>query len=314
MFTDCIAWIFESAVQPALHALGLMGLAEQTHAWLWLAIVGLGYCLLLIVTLAPLERWRPVEPVTDRAAIRTDRWYTLLMQIGFFPLLPAALLVVLFDPVDAWLRELGFSPWSLEQTIPALREYPALAFLMYVIIIDFVNYWLHRSQHVFRPLWEMHAIHHSQQQMTYWSDTREHVLSFVYYAIVVAFVGLIIGAGRESAYVVAAFAVRYVQALSHANVRVSFGAIGNRLIVSPQFHRVHHAIGIGHEGPQHGCNFASVFAIWDVMFGTANLRDIYPRTGVRDQLSGRDYGRTLLVQQWLALKRVFGREAVVQRP
>ncbi len=307
MYSDLISKIFESMLQPLLFALELMAISEQAYQWLWLAGIGAIYMLVLALVMRPLERWKPVEAVQNRAAVRNDIGYTALSQLGLLPLLPAAMLVAIFDPLDAALREIGFVPFSLEDALPWLATQPAIAFAIYVIIIDFVMYWLHRAQHAFRPLWEMHAIHHSQQQMTFWSDAREHVLSYVFYALVLACVGLLIGAGRESAFLLAGFAVRFVQALSHANLRISFGAIGNRIIVSPQFHRVHHAIGFGHEGKHHGCNFASVFAFWDVLFDTANLRDFYPRTGVRAQMSGVNYGATIASQQWRALKRIFAR-------
>lgn len=77
---------------------------------------------------------------------------------------------------------------------------------------------------------------------------------------------------------------RMVESLSHANLRLSFGTVGERLLVSPRFHRVHHPIGLGHEGEQRGCNFAVLFSVWDVLFRTANFDNAYPATGVRDQL------------------------------
>ncbi len=87
-------------------------------------------------------------------------------------------------------------------------------------------------------------------------------------------------------------------------MRLSFGRIGDRLLVSPHFHRRHHAIGDGHEGALRGCNFAVLFPIWDVLFGSANFEPGYPATGIRDQLDGRDYGRGFWSQQWLGLKRM----------
>jgi sterol desaturase/sphingolipid hydroxylase (fatty acid hydroxylase superfamily) len=304
LLSTSAAFLFEHFVQPVLYALGWMALSEAAYEWIWAALAGGLFMLALVLIISPLERWRPAEPVTDRRAIRTDRWYTAWVQLGVLPLIPIALLVILFDPLDAWLRQAGFTPLSLEQAWPALHQSPALAFAVYVLVIDFTLYWLHRSQHSFRVLWELHAVHHSQQQMTFWSDAREHVLSFVYFAFVLAALGLLIGAGRDGAFIVAAFVVKFVQAFSHANVRLSFGAVGNRLLVSPQFHRVHHAVGIGHEGKHKGCNFGSTFAIWDVLFGTANLRDFYPRTGIRNQREGRDYGQSLWQQQCLAIKSV----------
>ena len=79
---------------------------------------------------------------------------------------------------------------------------------------------------------------------------------------------------------------RMVESLSHANVRLTFGRVGDRVLVSPRFHRVHHAIGIGHEGAYRGCNFAVLFPVWDVLFGTANFNAACAPTGVRDQLAG----------------------------
>ena len=38
-----------------------------------------------------------------------------------------------------------------------------------------------------------------------------------------------------------------VENLSHANLRLSLGWLGERLLVSPRFHRTHHAVGLGHE-------------------------------------------------------------------
>jgi sterol desaturase/sphingolipid hydroxylase (fatty acid hydroxylase superfamily) len=87
---------------------------------------------------------------------------------------------------------------------------------------------------------------------------------------------------------------------------MSFGPVGDRILVSPLFHRVHHAIGSGHEGPARGCNFAQLFSFLDVLFGTAKFEKEYPRTGIRDQLAGRDYGEGFWRQQWLGLRRLFG--------
>jgi sterol desaturase/sphingolipid hydroxylase (fatty acid hydroxylase superfamily) len=100
---------------------------------------------------------------------------------------------------------------------------------------------------------------------------------------------------------------------------VRLGAVLERLIVSPRFHRTHHAVGFGHEsngqGTLGGHNFAVLFPVWDVLFGTARFdpQDAPPEPcGIRDQWPeggrpGRDYGRGFLAQQWLGLRRLVGR-------
>jgi sterol desaturase/sphingolipid hydroxylase (fatty acid hydroxylase superfamily) len=99
-------------------------------------------------------------------------------------------------------------------------------------------------------------------------------------------------------------ATRVIESLSHANLRLSFGRIGEYVLVSPRFHRMHHGIGVGHEGTARGCNFAILFPLWDVLFGTANFERVYPLTGVRDQLQGADYGNGFWAQQGLGLQRL----------
>jgi sterol desaturase/sphingolipid hydroxylase (fatty acid hydroxylase superfamily) len=94
----------------------------------------------------------------------------------------------------------------------------------------------------------------------------------------------------------------------HANLPWSYGPLGY-VLVSPLFHRLHHAIGYGHEGRRHGCNFAVLFPLWDMLFGTADYRRAIEPTGIRDQLpppqgEGHDYGEGFWRQQWLGLRRM----------
>ena len=102
------------------------------------------------------------------------------------------------------------------------------------------------------------------------------------------------------------------ESFQHANLRLWFGRLGERLWVSPRFHRLHHAIGIGHESKGNntlgGYNFGVLLPLWDMLFGTANFELRFDPTGVRDQVEqGRDYGRGFWSQQWLGLQRLFGR-------
>jgi sterol desaturase/sphingolipid hydroxylase (fatty acid hydroxylase superfamily) len=82
-------------------------------------------------------------------------------------------------------------------------------------------------------------------------------------------------------------------------------------VVSPVFHRRHHAIGVGHEGRHGGCNFGVLLPLWDLLFGTADYRSEVEPTGIRDQLPGeegvgRDYGAGFWSQQRLGIQRMMG--------
>jgi sterol desaturase/sphingolipid hydroxylase (fatty acid hydroxylase superfamily) len=70
--------------------------------------------------------------------------------------------------------------------------------------------------------------------------------------------------------------LRLVESLSHANTRLRFGWVGERILVSPQFHRAHH--GLLAAGQQ-SFNYGSVFPWWDMIFRTAQFRHDVIETG-----------------------------------
>jgi sterol desaturase/sphingolipid hydroxylase (fatty acid hydroxylase superfamily) len=71
-------------VQPLMFALGLGNLLEDGYRATGWLLVGLLQIAVMLTLIGPLERWRPVEPVTDRAAVRTDIVYTLIHRLGLF--------------------------------------------------------------------------------------------------------------------------------------------------------------------------------------------------------------------------------------
>ena len=150
-------------------------------------------------------------------------------------------------------------------------------------------------------------LHHSQRQMTMWSDNRNHLLDDVLRDSIFVVVALLVGI-PPAQFVAVVACTQLLESLSHANVRLSFGPLLGRVLVSPRFHRLHHTIGIGHEsfgpGTMGGHNFAVLFPVWDMVFGSARFDDRYDPTGIRDQLAGRDYGSGFWSQQWRALQRL----------
>ena len=319
LFDTVQQWLFEQAVQPALFALGLGNFLEDGfNATAWL-LVGLLQIALMLAVIGPLQRWRPVEPVTDRAAVRTDIFYTLIHRLGLFRLVLFFTLDPWFDEIFGAARAAGYGTFHLDQFWPGVTDIALVSFALYLVVFDFVGYWTHRGQHHFEAWWRLHALHHAQQQMTMWSDNRNHVLDDVLVDGIVVLVAQLIGVPPGQFVALSAF-MQLSESLQHANLRLGFGRIGERLWVSPRFHRLHHSIGLGHEQPgrpktRGGCNFGVLLPCWDVLFGTANFANRYDPTGVRDQVEGsawhggrrRDYGRGFWAQQWLGLKRLAGR-------
>ena len=299
-------YLFEHLFSPVLFAFGWMDVAEPVYDLTEWVVIGAIEIVVLALVFTLLESKWPVEPVTDRAAIRTDIAYTLLHRLGLFAFLSFALITPVIDRLEQHWRLLGFSRLNFEQLIPWLDGSAWLSFLAYLIVFDFVDYWYHRSSHRFRWWWQLHAVHHSQRQMTFWSDSRTHLLDSLLRDLALALASALIGVAPGQ-FVMMIVVTRALESLQHANLRLRFPKPLEWLLVSPSFHRRHHAIGIGHEGRRHGVNFAVLFPVWDHLFGTADLRPGTEATGIRDQLDGRDYGRGFWAQQWLALLRITGR-------
>lgn len=179
--------------------------------------------------------------------------------------------VALTTAVAAWVA--GLTPALL----PAASLGPvALAFLLW-LPSDFALYWMHRLFHRFRVIWPLHAVHHSAEVMTPFTTYRQHPLALVLTDVGVAvFLGLCQGlllgvidtdlAVAEIAginlFIVLANAG--LAALHHSHVRLSYGPVLERIVISPAQHQIHHSTDPAH----YGKNLGNSLAVWDWLFGT----------------------------------------------
>ena len=310
LFASVQSWLFMTIVEPVMFRFDGAGYMEQAYDGVEFFLLGVLQIAVLYAILRPLEAWRPAERWPDRRDVGVDVVYTFLHRLGLFTLALFFVLDPLVDTLAGQLRLEGVSNWNLDDLWPGVTSIPLVSFCLYLIVLDFVNYWVHRGQHRFHWWWALHSLHHSQRQMSLWSDDRNHLLDDLLRDAIFALIAVLIGV-QPGQFVLLLIASRSLETLQHANLKLSFGRVGERLLVSPRFHRRHHAIGDGHEGIYRGCNFAVLFPVWDVLFRSANFADGYPATGIRDQLDsdaavGRDYGRGFWAQQWLGLKRMVG--------
>ncbi len=315
-FDDAQQWLFEAVVQPVLFHLNLSGMIEDAYTGTMWLLIGVLQLILLVVVFGTLQRLRPVEPIADRQQIRIDILYTLIHRLGIFKLVLFFSVQPLWDALFGQAHTLGFSPLHIDQLWPGVTDVPWVSLVMYLLIFDFADYVYHRAQHRFTWFWGLHSVHHSQRQMTMWSDNRNHLLDSFLRDAMLVIVSQIVGVPPAQFVLIVIF-TQLVESLSHANVRMYFGRWGDRLLVSPRYHRAHHSIQYDEStaGPAHGHNFAVLFPVWDLLFGTARFHTAYEPTGVYDQLpeaGGRDYGKGFIAQQVLGIRRMLGHD--VSRP
>jgi sterol desaturase/sphingolipid hydroxylase (fatty acid hydroxylase superfamily) len=315
LFATAQGWLFEHAVEPFMFFSGLGEFTEDAFEGTEWFLIGLVELAALYLVLRPLEAAIPVRPLADKRARWNDFIYTLVQRLGLFPIAVFFTLDPLMDHVAGLLRFEGVHPFNLESLLPSMA--PLASFLLYLVVLDFCDYWFHRAQHHFGWWWGLHSLHHSQMDMNLWSDNRNHLLDDLLRDVFMAVIALGIGV-PPAQFILLVSVSRALQSLQHANVRIHFGRLGERLLVSPRFHRTHHAIGVGHESAGHGtlggCNFGVLLPVWDLLFRTARFDAGFAATGVRDQLprpdaqghasAGRNYGRGFWQQQWFGLKRM----------
>jgi len=294
--------LFEGLVQPALVWLELTNWSEIAFDGVEQVMLGMVQIALILLVLRPLEAWRPVEAWRDRKAARVDVVYTLLNKLGVIPLALFIILTPIQGVIDESLRAFEFAPVLLEQRVDWLADKPILTFLIYFVVLDFVGYWLHRAQHGVRWWWALHSLHHSQSQMSCWTDDRNHILDNFLTDLAMVLVAVLIGV-EPGQFVALLLAGKFIESLSHANVRLRFGWLGERLVVSPSFHRLHHACANPAEPDIHDHNYGVVLPVWDLMFGTARYETGVRPTGVDDPAVDADNRTGFLGQQLAGLRR-----------
>jgi sterol desaturase/sphingolipid hydroxylase (fatty acid hydroxylase superfamily) len=300
--------LFENWVLPLVRVLDLTAFSTEAFDGTELFLLGCLQIVALYVLIRPLERWRPAEIQENPQDRRLDLIYTAFHRLGGFALLAFFIITPLVDELESWLRLSGFERLQLDDVL-GINHIPLLTFIVYFVVLDFVGYWLHRGQHRLNLWWQLHALHHANRSMSLWSDNRNHVLDDLILDGVVALIALLIGTEPEQ-FVGFTIVTKMQQSWQHANVRLNLGRLGfiaSYIVVSPTFHRTHHAIGSGYEGKAHGCNFGVVLPWWDWLFRTAKPYAVFEPTGVRDQLTGRNYGTTFWSQQWFGILRLIGK-------
>ncbi len=214
----------------------------------------LAICAVVFAGLALLTKGKAA--IADaRAAAGEARINLTILILGQIAVAPVITVFIL--ALTALLRSYGLgldTTWLWDK----IGQWPTL--LAAVVIGDFIGYWRHRAQHL-KALWPAHAIHHSDTRLHWLSLERMHPLD----QFGSAFDTVVLGALGLPFWALAGnvFVRHYWGYLIHADLPWDLGVFG-RVMNTPIMHRWHHARDV--EGPGH--NFATVFSVWDRLFGT----------------------------------------------
>jgi sterol desaturase/sphingolipid hydroxylase (fatty acid hydroxylase superfamily) len=159
----------------------------------------------------------------------------------------------------------------------ALQDGPG-SLLLYAILLDGLEYAFHRAQHRFPALWAMHSLHHSDPAMNASTTIRHFWLEpAIKMVTIYPLAGLIFKAPPALLGMYAILGLYNV--VPHMNLRVPPGRWW-WLMNGPAYHRIHHSVEERHMNR----NFAALFPLYDIIFGTAcePREDEWPDTGLAD--------------------------------
>ena len=203
-------------------------------------LIGATFLSMLVVEL----RW----PARRFAVVRG--W--TLIGLGFFVLIMAInALVPMVIPID-WVRQhalfYGTSLGVGGGTVVGL------------VVLTFVDYWVHRAEHRFDVLWRtVHQLHHSQDRVDIAGSVYFHPLDMIVLILETVLVNVLILGLDPRAAALATFCQAVLGMFQHWNVRTPYWL--GYLVQRPEAHYRHH------EREVHAMNYANL-PVWDMLFGT----------------------------------------------
>jgi sterol desaturase/sphingolipid hydroxylase (fatty acid hydroxylase superfamily) len=268
VLTAFIVWLAVAHLLQQGH-LGTMlaaGRAELAAPLLVALVIATGIC----------ERIWPAErrSILARGHVQ-DICYLALHAVAVIPLMTLLSIgsAALIGSQWRWLELRPAQHWPGWVVVPVA-----------VVAMDGANWLAHYADHRLDMLWRFHALHHSQEELSVLTSFRAHPLMHTTGFLLATVPVVILLPARPIAPVLITIYV-CIGTLQHANLRWTFGPVG-RVIVSPAYHRLHHAADVQH------ANLGVVLTLWDVLARRAK----FPAAGGDAGRTGLD-GRPIPVEQ-----------------
>jgi sterol desaturase/sphingolipid hydroxylase (fatty acid hydroxylase superfamily) len=181
----------------------------------------------------------------------------MLLGIGeFFTWLLKAFAVLLFVNFLAPFEIFSLSNLSVPRYLSIVISF---------LFIDFAGYFTHWLFHKISVLWKLHKLHHSDRTVdtitTFFHHPLEGVANFLLNTLIFVLFDVPVPVILLYGIVASIHAP-----LTHFKILLPerWNKIVSYLIVTPNFHRIHHSLDMK-EG---NSNFGIVFSLWDKLFGT----------------------------------------------
>ena len=188
----------------------------------------------------------------------TTNWGLVLIDTFTLRLMAIALpLLAVGATLDAQAK--GWGVFNI------LNWHPVLEFLLTILILDFLIWGQHVVTHKIPLLWRLHRVHHADTHMDVTTAIRFHPIEIALSMLLKIGAVYVLGPAVV-AVVVFEIMLNGLAMFSHSNLNIPIwlDRILRRVIVTPDMHRVHHAVNRS----EHDSNYGFALSIWDRIFGT----------------------------------------------
>ncbi len=156
--------------------------------------------------------------------------------------------------------------------------------ILSLVLLDLAIYWQHRIFHAIPRLWPIHRMHHTDTEFDVTTALRFHPVEILISILIKAAIIILIGA-PVLAVIAFEIILNGTAMFNHGNIKLP--AMVDKalrlLIVTPDMHRIHHAI----HGEEYNTNYGFNLSIWDRLFASYTAQ---PRDGhIEMQIGQPDY-------------------------
>ncbi len=183
--------------------------------------------------------------------------------------------------------------------------------LIQLLYIDFTNFLAHYLEHKVPWIWYFHMTHHRATVLNPITKSRTHPIAYIIGFVNIAILqipGLLMlstafNISRSSEtkltiLMITYFIFSFIQHVRHTHIRINYGRYLSYILTSPHMHQVHHS-----RNPIHfDKNFAVIFSVWDVIFGSLYI----PARKERYKFGLNDYSGRMPVSYFFDLFHPFG--------
>ncbi|MCB1866331.1 MAG: sterol desaturase family protein [Chromatiales bacterium] len=227
----------------------LVFLHEGGNLWYLLGIVSF-YAILEAV----LPLTMPSRPVLRRWFVNfsihiVNSFVAYLVLFGFFGV-----------SVEASAGNVGIGLFNWLNGVPLWAQT-----ISFILVADFLFYWLHRAMHTWRPLWRVHIVHHSDLDVDFSDSFRIHPFQTLFEMALRVGLTLVMGVPLIVLIIYdLAYSLFVFYPHSKVNLPRGLERILRLVVCTSDLHRTHHASAREHTN----MNYGDIFSFWDRLFGT----------------------------------------------